>query len=290
MLGYVICEKPEMKMKDLEVYQGYYCGICKAVGKLSGQLPRAALSYDAAFLAALLGGVRGEYSVPLPEHCAVHHIAKKPVIYSPSVDYAADVMVMLARYNALDDLKDEHSPKALAAASMLAAAFRRVRSRRRELTEKTESLLRELALLEREESPSIDATSDCFGRILETVIIDGAGGIDGSRESVLRRLALHLGKWIYLADAADDLENDIEKGSYNPFVLRFGYDPAEETPEMFRRRIRDDMEQNLLILCSEMSRALDLLDMRTNVGIIDNIINMGLLRSTDNVLRGGREK
>ncbi|MGI6204098.1 MAG: DUF5685 family protein [Anaerovoracaceae bacterium] len=290
MLGYVICEKPEMKMKDLEVYQGYYCGICKAVGRQCGQFSRAALSYDAAFLAAVIDGVSGERSMPVPEHCAVHHIAKKPVIYSLSVEYAADVMMILARYSALDDAKDEPSPKTVAAASMLAVPFRRARSRRPELTEEIKTLLGELALLEKEASPSIDATSDCFGRILVSVIMHGIRDIGESRKRVLRRFALHLGKWIYLADAADDLEQDIEKGNYNPFVLRYGYDPAKETPRMFRQRIRDDMERNLLILCREMSGALDLLDIGTNVGIIDNIVKMGLLRSTDNVLRGREGK
>ena len=57
MLGYVTADKPELKMKEYEVYSGYYCGVCKSIGKRYGQLPRMVLSYDAAFLVVLCAGI-----------------------------------------------------------------------------------------------------------------------------------------------------------------------------------------------------------------------------------------
>ena len=48
MLGYVKIDKGELKVREYEVYCGYYCGICKSIGRRYGQLPRMALSYDAA--------------------------------------------------------------------------------------------------------------------------------------------------------------------------------------------------------------------------------------------------
>ena len=45
MLGYVKIDKGELKVREYEVYTGYYCGICKSIGKRYGQLPRMALSY-----------------------------------------------------------------------------------------------------------------------------------------------------------------------------------------------------------------------------------------------------
>ena len=53
MLGYVKIDKGELKVREYEVYCGYYCGICKSIGRRYGQLPRMALSYDAAFPAGL---------------------------------------------------------------------------------------------------------------------------------------------------------------------------------------------------------------------------------------------
>ena len=57
MLGYVKIDKGELKVREYEVYCGYYCGICKSIGRRYGQLPRMALSYDAAFLAILLASI-----------------------------------------------------------------------------------------------------------------------------------------------------------------------------------------------------------------------------------------
>lgn len=77
MLGYVTADKPELKIKEYEIYKGYYCGVCKSVGARYGQLPRMALSYDFAFLALLLGALEDVDEEIEYEHCLVHHIKKK---------------------------------------------------------------------------------------------------------------------------------------------------------------------------------------------------------------------
>ena len=52
---------------------------------------------------------------PSQEHCIVHHINKKTVIRNRAVDYAADVMLILAWYKMLDDVSDEGKTSARAA-------------------------------------------------------------------------------------------------------------------------------------------------------------------------------
>ena len=41
------------------------------------------------------------------------------------------------------------------------------------------------------------------------------------KRRVAEQLLYHLGRWVYLVDAADDLKEDLKTGSYNPLVLRF---------------------------------------------------------------------
>ena len=52
-----------------------------------------------------------------------------------------------------------------------------------------------------------------------------AGAAQGIADPVKRRVAeqllYHLGRWVYLVDAADDLKEDLKTGSYNPLALRF---------------------------------------------------------------------
>ena len=44
------------------------------------------------------------------------------------------------------------------------------------------------------------------------------------------RLLYHLGRWVYLVDAADDLRADIKSGGYNPLALRFTPKDGALTP------------------------------------------------------------
>ena len=119
MLGYVLPDKSELKLKEYEIYTGYYCGICKYIGKTYGQLPRMALSYDAAFLALLLASVDEAPDDPKQEHCAVHHIRYKTIVRNSAIEYAGDVMLILAWHKLADDVRDEGKVYAKATQALL---------------------------------------------------------------------------------------------------------------------------------------------------------------------------
>ena len=59
MFGYVRYDMPNLYIKDLVLYQSLYCGLCKGIGKACGQAARLGLSYDVAFLSALLHNMTG---------------------------------------------------------------------------------------------------------------------------------------------------------------------------------------------------------------------------------------
>ena len=59
MLGYVTIERGELKVREMDVYQGYYCGICKSTKKQFGNLPRLATNYDSVFLSVLVHNLCG---------------------------------------------------------------------------------------------------------------------------------------------------------------------------------------------------------------------------------------
>ena len=40
MLGYVTADRQELKIREFDVYRGFYCGICKSAGSRYGQLSR----------------------------------------------------------------------------------------------------------------------------------------------------------------------------------------------------------------------------------------------------------
>ena len=71
MFGYIAINKAEMKFKDYDVYQAYYCGLCRRLKECYGKRGQLTLSYDMTFLIVLLTGlyepktITGEMSTAL---------------------------------------------------------------------------------------------------------------------------------------------------------------------------------------------------------------------------------
>ncbi|MEG0291899.1 MAG: DUF5685 family protein [Anaerovoracaceae bacterium] len=282
MLGYVVCYKPEMKVKDFELYGGYYCGVCKGIGERYSQLPRMVLSYDAAFLALLIDCINGEREEITREHCIIHHIKKKTIARNSSIDYAGDVMLLLAWYKLIDDANDEGKLYAKALIKTMKGTYNKVRANQPVLDQKISERLKDLTAKEQEKCSNLDEAAETFAKVMEDIFIEGT--LDaGMNQMVLARLGYHLGKWIYLIDAYDDIEENIETGAYNPLIYRHEYQQGENVID-FKNRIKESVEINLITYLSEMAKALDLLDIKKNKDIIENIIYVGLLKKTEEIL------
>ncbi|MBR6444500.1 MAG: hypothetical protein IKS63_03630 [Firmicutes bacterium] len=285
MFGYVRADNSQLKMYEYELYTGYYCGICKSIGNRFGQIPRLVLSYDAAFLAMLLEALSDTPDDPVAERCITHHIKKKTVIRNSAIDYAADIMLILAWHNLLDDAKDEGKVYAKAITTLMRRKYEKLLKERPQLCFDIEGHLFEMNELEKAKCANLDQVAECFARIMQAVALGyGTDNLPPGTDKVLSRLGYHLGKWIYLIDAVDDIEKDMKSGAYNPLFYRFGLG-AEETAEEFRSRTEADCRRNLLTYLEEIAKCYDLLDIKKNKGILENIIFIGLMDQTDKALR-----
>lgn len=292
MLGYVIPDKGELKMREYDIYSSYYCGICKSVGKRYGQLARFTLSYDFVFLALILDSVIEEQEEITREHCIIHHIKKRPIAgETSSIKYAGDVMLILAYYKLMDDYYDEHSYKARAAAIGLLPTIKKITSIKKELCDITEENLKELSALENEKCKELDKVEEPFANIMLAIFENGVKNteVKASLIKLLRHIGYHLGKWIYLMDAYEDIEENINNNTYNPLIYRFDYNKDKESIKEFKARIKDVVEFNLLHYLAEISNAVDLLDIKKNKGIIENIVYFGLRKRTEGVLLNREE-
>ena len=54
MFGYVKPYVPTLQVQEFSLYRAVYCGLCREMGLVTGQLSRITLSYDFCFLALLL--------------------------------------------------------------------------------------------------------------------------------------------------------------------------------------------------------------------------------------------
>ena len=91
MFGYVTIYRKGLADADMDRYQAYYCGLCRALGRRYGRTGQLALSYDMAFVAILLTAL---YDVPTAYtagRCAPHPIKPRPRANNEFMDYAADM-------------------------------------------------------------------------------------------------------------------------------------------------------------------------------------------------------
>ena len=54
MFGYVIPDKQNMYIKDFNVFQAFYCGLCKTLGETGSQITRLCTNYDVTFYNVLI--------------------------------------------------------------------------------------------------------------------------------------------------------------------------------------------------------------------------------------------
>ena len=220
MFGYVRPFRPELKCKDFDLYRATYCGLCRCLRRRYGLAAPLLLNFDFTFLALLLWEPEDSFS-PCRGRCHANPLVKKPMCPdSPALERAADESVVLAWWKLRDSAKDDGLWGGLPARALswaLKSAYRKAARRCPEFDGTVSRCLDELAALEREGCSSLDRTADAFARLLQS-----AAPREGERGRVLAQLLYHLGRWIYLADARDDLEEDKLAGRYNPVSARYG--------------------------------------------------------------------
>ena len=128
--------------------------------------------------------------------------------------------------------------------------------------------------LEQEGSPSLDRTADTFARILRRPPFRRS---PPPGPAALEQLLYHVGRWIYLVDAWDDLEEDGRTGSYNPIAARF--------PEQVEAN-RDYLRTTLLHSLNLARSACALLELGHWQGAVENILYLGLPMVEEMVFTG----
>lgn len=229
MFGYVRTDLSELRLRDYECYRAYYCGLCKAMGKCTGQCSRLSLSYDFVFLAAVRVSLCGEAPDLKKFRCLLHPTRRRRMVrLSPQLAYCADASALLAAAKIDDDLADERGFRRLRAffrRLLLRRAARKARKRHPDLQKRIADDLAALRAIEKDETVvSADAPAEVFGRILSAIF---AEGLDGGNARIAAAIGDAVGRWVYLADAADDLAADAKKGRYNPLLRLFGKEPTE---------------------------------------------------------------
>ncbi|WP_455582259.1 DUF5685 family protein [Dysosmobacter sp.] len=280
MFGYVRPPLESLPQPERDRFQRAYCGLCHTLGQRYGQAARFILNYDFTYLTILLASPTEAET--LQARCPVSPI--RPRAYRKTDDaaaLAADESVILAYWQLRDGVADHdwlHGMKYLGVSKILEPAYRRAARIRPAFDQTVRRQLQLLEKLEQEQCPSMDQAADAFAVLLE----HSADQIeDPLRRRVVRQMLYHLGRWVYLVDAADDLKKDAKSGNYNPVALRFGLRDGVFTAES-RGEFAKTLDHSIRMIAT----AYELWDFGCWSGILEPTIYRGLFEAGRFVLDG----
>lgn len=282
MFGYVKIKKAELRVKEYEYYRAAYCGLCRSMGKCTGQCSRLTLSYDVAFLVHIRMLLRGTTPTFRARRCVAHPLRRR-VMMEPNEEllFAARVSALLAYGKCRDDVADKRGFPRLVArfrALFLRGAYRRAKKHLPVLAALFAEKLAALSALEREKRPTVDKPAALFGEMLSAAMSEG---MPEKEARVAARIGEKMGRFIYIVDAIDDLEGDEKSGNFNPVLLLFGKKPDEGQ--------RNELHDALIACLADMEAALDLIDdtdQNMSRPVIENILYLGMPATVKRVLYG----
>lgn len=282
MLGYVKAFKPEMKIKDYELYRGIYCSLCRALGRIYSPVAQLFLSYDFAF-AAVLRMAASDSDCSFSKGRCPYNPAKKCLkcLNGTAIDFCAHALIITVYYKVLDNFHDSGVGSKILAV-LIYPIIKLMHKKAVRLAPDVDKIIGESmkvqAETEKKTAVGIDetahASADALGRVM-------ALGFEDKRKDSLYSLGYMVGRYVYILDAADDLEDDLKKGSFNPFGGEYQDIGNVEKRNEFAERVRGMLN----LTQSGALDALDSLEKKRFEDILENIIFDGLTFSAEKVLK-----
>ena len=261
MFGYVNISRKELEDSRQKRFNSVYCGVCRRIREQSGQLSRLGLRYDIAFLSTLLMSLYEPEETSGRNACHLHPITKRPWVDNEFIRYGADMNVALAYYKAQDDWQDDQKPTAKAMAGVFGKNMPRIEESYPRQCAAIAGCIADLSRLEQENCPSPDETANCFGRLMAELFVVR----EDFWSPTLRELGFHLGRFIYLLDAAVDFEKDKKHGKYNPY-LAMGMENADWAR----------WEDYLVLTMAKCTESYERLPLVQDKDILDNVLYSGV--------------
>lgn len=280
MFGFVRPLRGELKVREWERFQSVYCGLCHTIRRRYGFMQTMMLSYDCTYLALVLDALEPGGGEQCKRRCVMHPFRRRTcAASSDGMIRAAAVSVILCWHKLADTIADDRGAKRLAAKIFrlfLRRGYRKAAAELPLFDRETQSCLAQLSALERQKTPSLDRPADAFASILRAAVADWR-----TDDRILQEMFYHVGRWIYLVDACDDIQDDFASGSYNPVLLRWQMMQPELLPP-----VKDAINHTLLQSLAAAYHAYILLHPLRDAGIIENILCQGLPEVTRLVLNG----
>jgi len=260
MYGFLSANIEKLTQDELSRYKGCYCGLCRTLRERHGELSGLTLNYDMTFLVLLLSSLYEPNEAAGHNRCLPHPNSGRAWWKNEITEYASDMNIALAYLKCCDDWDDELRPSARFAQAALRKSYDRISEMYPRQCKAMSDSISALRMLENSGVEDPDDASNIFGKLMAEIFVYK----EDRWSSILRRLGLNLGKFIYLMDACVDLEEDIKRGRYNPFKSFNDLCDKDFFISMFS------------IVLSDILLEFDKLPILQDVGIMRNILCIGL--------------
>ena len=269
MFGYLRPVKDELKVREYELYKSVYCGLCRHLGKDYGIISRFTLSYDCTMLAMLAISLKNEECTVRKHRCTLNPMKKCLFCDSSSDSFklAGAVSVVMTYYKLYDTIQDSGFFKRMLARFLkllFKRGYKKAAGEYPDIAENARLMME--SQREAEESDSgIDRSAAPTAEMLSALCRKLSENDENKK--LLSHFGYHLGRWIYLTDAADDLEKDIKSGSFNPV----------------KKNMKDNKDEMMLycndvlnMTAAQIVLSYDLMNIGAYKEILDNVIYHGL--------------
>lgn len=274
MLGLLQVCRDELRVRELDRYRAFYCGLCHAIGKRC-PAGRLALSFEMTFLSILLTSLEEPETEEQRRRCLLRPVQRHRALSNEAIEYCADLSVMTAYLDLLDGWQDERRVDRLGESAVLKGAARKAGDRQPGKWQALTTYVNDLHALEASGDTNLDAAANLTG-VMMAELFDWKSG-PFSKD--MQTLGFALGKTVYLMDAFLDLEDDLKKKQYNPLLSR------REQPDF-----NEQMRTWLDAILSEGVTAFERLPLLEDAELLRNILYAGLWQPFERKVREREER
>ncbi|GHU82799.1 hypothetical protein FACS1894196_1690 [Clostridia bacterium] len=256
MFGILATDPKTLSKEEKARYRAFYCGLCRQLGARFGGVGSASLTYDMTFVAILLGALYGLEEDSGTRRCVPSPARRHPFVVTQATDYAADMNIILAYYQCMDDWSDERNIAARQKGLLLEKHLPAVKEAFPRQCAQIQRCLSRLGEMEEANELNPDVPTNCFGELMGSLFLWRGD----EYSDALFRMGAALGRFIYLLDAVNDLKADIKGRRYNPLVAQMD----------------TDFTQVLTLMMAECTAEFEKLPIHRDAHILQNILYAGV--------------
>ncbi len=282
MFGYLNIKKETLTDEKQGLWQTFMCGLCLSTKKLLGNFPRMFVSNDINTFNVLFHSATNTDVRVINGNCFSHPLKKRSLLVPTEItDKLAVANVLLTYWNLYDDVVDEKSLKKKIALRSLTSAYKKAKKILPKIDEDICNRCKELSKLEKENCKSIDMVSHPFAQLTQ----DFCSLVLAEKSNpFVEVLCYNLGKWIYLVDALDDIEKDLKKHNYNPFVCCYSAKSKIDVAKNF-----DEIAFEMRVVLNRIAQSFNDLNLTKYHCLLTNLFFESIRDKTETLLNKLKE-